>query len=104
MQENVTILGAGLGGLVLAGLLCPHKIDVVIYESEAPEDAGNGRSVGFPRAKWPATAHGALANCSVLRNISADRSPVRIGHKLGMISHGLHRYLVHGLSVGRVVQ
>lgn len=34
MQEDVTIIGAGLGGLVLACALCRHGIAVAVYEGE----------------------------------------------------------------------
>lgn len=33
MRENVTIIGAGLGGLVLAGALYRHGIKAVVYEA-----------------------------------------------------------------------
>lgn len=39
MQEEVTIIGAGLGGLVLAGALNRHGIDAVVYEGEASPDS-----------------------------------------------------------------
>lgn len=34
MREHVTIIGAGLGGLVLAGALHRRGIGVVVYEGE----------------------------------------------------------------------
>jgi 2-polyprenyl-6-methoxyphenol hydroxylase-like FAD-dependent oxidoreductase len=39
MREDVSIIGAGLGGLVLAGMLHRHGIEVAVYESEASVDA-----------------------------------------------------------------
>lgn len=39
MREDVTIIGAGLGGLVLAGALHRSGIRVVVYEGEPSPDA-----------------------------------------------------------------
>jgi 2-polyprenyl-6-methoxyphenol hydroxylase-like FAD-dependent oxidoreductase len=39
MRENVTIIGAGLGGLVLAGMLHRHGIKIAVYEGESSADA-----------------------------------------------------------------
>lgn len=39
MREDATIIGAGLGGLVLAGALHRHGAKVAVYESEASPDA-----------------------------------------------------------------
>lgn len=39
MRENVTIIGAELGGLVLASMLHRHGIEVAVYEGEASVDA-----------------------------------------------------------------
>ena len=39
MQEAITIVGAGLGGLVLAGVLSRHDVEAVIYEGEASPGA-----------------------------------------------------------------
>ncbi|SFO41248.1 NAD(P)/FAD-dependent oxidoreductase [Sphingomonas sp. OK281] len=39
MREDVTIVGAGLGGLVLAGILHRHGIKIAVYEGEASADA-----------------------------------------------------------------
>jgi 2-polyprenyl-6-methoxyphenol hydroxylase-like FAD-dependent oxidoreductase len=39
MRDDVTIIGAGLGGLVLAGALHRHGIGVVVYEGEPSRDA-----------------------------------------------------------------
>ena len=39
MQDTITIIGAGLGGLILACVLRRHGIDAVIYEGEASPEA-----------------------------------------------------------------
>lgn len=39
MREDVTIIGAGLGGLVLAGMSHRYGIEVAVYEGEASADA-----------------------------------------------------------------
>ena len=39
MREDVTIIGAGLAGLVLAGMLHRHGIEIAVYEGEASVDA-----------------------------------------------------------------
>lgn len=39
MQEPITIIGAGLGGLALAGALRRHGLEAVIYEGEVSPDA-----------------------------------------------------------------
>lgn len=38
-MKEITIVGAGLGGLVLAGMLHRHSIPAVIYEGEASATA-----------------------------------------------------------------
>lgn len=39
MRKDVTIIGAGLGGLVVAGMLHRHGIEIAVYEGEASADA-----------------------------------------------------------------
>lgn len=39
MREDVTIIGAGLGGLVLAGMLHRLGIEIAVYDGEASADA-----------------------------------------------------------------
>ena len=39
MRQTITIIGGGLGGLVLAGSLSRHGIDATIYEGEASAEA-----------------------------------------------------------------
>jgi 2-polyprenyl-6-methoxyphenol hydroxylase-like FAD-dependent oxidoreductase len=39
MREDVIIIGAGLGGLVLAGMLHRHGIKIAVYEGEPSADA-----------------------------------------------------------------